>query len=181
MEQSFHDLSISYPIKQFKQDDFAKNSRNAMEILVVKEVEQQIRALPAKIAKHIKPSEVTAYALNRLPGLYATSKRGWQKQLNRGRTELYEQITVVVRQSIIAVQRDLLRTDVPLNFQKDDAALVALQKLKILLQREDLTWENLADVVEDSLLNTLRGQITWRNCRRPDQAIFNWEEHPHHQ
>ncbi len=79
------------------------------------------------------------------------------------------------------MQRDLLRTDVPLNFQEHDAALVALQKLKILLQREDLTWENLADVVEDSLLNTLRGQITWRNCRRPDQAIFNWEEHPHHQ
>ncbi len=167
-------------MKPSKQEDFAKNSRNAMEILVVEEVEQQIRALPAKISKHIKPAEVTAYALNRLPGLYATSQRGWQRQLNRGRTELYERITVAVRQAIIAVQRDPLRTDTSLFFEEEHAALVALEKLRILLQCEDLTWDDLAEEVEESLLNTLRGKITWHSSRRPDHELFNWNEHPHH-
>ena len=80
------------------------------------------------------------------------------------------------------MQRDLLRTDIPLYFYKDEeyAALVALQKLKVLLQDEDLTWENLADVVEDSLLDTLRGKITWCSSRRADCEIFNWNEHPLH-
>jgi hypothetical protein len=181
METTFQDFAISYPIKEFKQDRFAKNSRNAMEILVVEEVEQQIRSLPSKIAKYIKPSEVTAYALNRLPGLYATSKRGWQQQLNRGRTQLNEQIKVAVRQGIMAVQRDPLRAETPLYFPEENAALAALQQLKILLQCENLTWDNLSDAVEESLLSTLQGKITWRSNRRPDDEIFNWEEHPHHQ
>ncbi|MBO3460314.1 MAG: late competence development ComFB family protein [Aetokthonos hydrillicola CCALA 1050] len=151
-----------------------------MEILVVEEVEQQIRALPSKIAKYIKPSEVTAYALNRLPGLYATSKRGWQQQLNRGRTQLNEQIKVAVRQAIAAVQRDLLRADSPLFFQEENAALGALQELKVLLQCENLTWDNLASVVEESLIGTLQGKITWYSSRVPNHEIFNWDEHPHH-
>jgi len=167
-------------MKQLKPDEFAKNSRNAMEMIVLEEVEQQIQSLPAKIAKHIKPAEVTAYALNRLPGLYATGQHGWQRQLNRGRTELYERITVAVRQAIVAVQRDPLRTDISLTFEEEHAALVALQKLRILLQCEDLTWDNLVDEVEESLLNTLRGKITWLSSRRPDHEIFNWNEHPHH-
>ncbi|MBR8834246.1 MAG: late competence development ComFB family protein [Stigonema ocellatum SAG 48.90 = DSM 106950] len=152
-----------------------------MEILVVEEVEKQVQSLPSRIAKSIKASEVTAYALNRLPGLYATSKRGWQRQLNRGRTELYDRITVAVRQAIVAVQRDPLRSDTPLSFDDENGSVVALQKLKILLQCEDLTWENLADVVEESLLDTLRGKITWHTSRRLDHEIFNWNEHPHHQ
>ena len=167
-------------MKQSKQNEFAKNSRNAMEILVVEEVEQQIRSLPPKITKYIKPAEVTAYALNRLPGLYATSQRGWQRQLNRGQTEFYERITAAVRQAIIAVQRDPLRTDISLTFEEEHAALVALQKLRILLQCEDMTWDDLADEVEESLLNTLRGKITWLSSRRPDHEIFNWNEHLHH-
>ncbi|MBO3460712.1 MAG: late competence development ComFB family protein [Aetokthonos hydrillicola CCALA 1050] len=154
-----------------------------MELLVVEEVEQQIKALPPKIAKYIKPVEVTAYALNRLPGLYATSQRGWQRQLNKGRRELSEQIKIAVRQAVIAVQRDLLRTEIPLFFYENEesAALATLQKLKILLQNQDLTWENLIDVVEESLVNALQGKITWRSCKHPDYEIFNWNEHPHYQ
>jgi len=165
-----------------QEDEFAISSRNVMEILVVEEVERQIHDLPSKIAKYIKPIEVTAYALNRLPGLYATSERGWQRQLNRGRTDFSEQVTITVRQAVIAVQRDLLRTEISLCFYKDEerAALVALQKVKVLLQDEDLTWENLAAVLEESLLNTLRGKITWRSSRRADYEIFNWNEHPLH-
>jgi Late competence development protein ComFB len=169
-------------VQQSKQQRaFTKNSRNVMEVLVVEEVEQQFQALPAKTAKYTNPSEVIAYALNRLPALYATSKRGWQRQWHRGKTDLRPQIVTAVRQGIMAVQRDPLRGDGPLTFEEENAALAALQKLKVLLQREDLSWDNLNDVVEQTLLDTLRGKISWRQPGYSDEEIFDWEKHPHYQ
>ncbi|MBW4560569.1 MAG: late competence development ComFB family protein [Mojavia pulchra JT2-VF2] len=152
-----------------------------MEVLVVAEVQQQIQSLPSKIAKYINPSEVTAYALNRLPALYATSKRGWQRQLHRAKTEFHQKINTAVRQGIIAVQQDPLRADDLLDFQEENAVLSALQELKVLLQQEDLTWDKLADVVEQTLMDTLRGKITWRKPDSSDNEIFDWEQHPHNQ
>lgn len=81
----------------------------------------------------------------------------------------------------MAVQRDPLRGDGPLTFEEENAALAALQKLKVVLQREDLCWDNLSDVVEEALLNTLRGKITWRKPGYTEEEIFDWEKHPHHQ
>jgi len=157
---------------------FTKNSRNVMEALVVEEVERQCKALPYKIAKSTSPTEVTAFALNRLPALYATSKRGWQRQLQRGKTEFQPQIATAVRQGIMAVQRDPLRSESPLNFQEEDAAAIALQDLKLLLQCEDLSWQNLNVVVKQALIDTLRGKITWAYAAGDH---FDWEKYPHHQ
>ncbi|BAY27457.1 late competence development protein ComFB [Calothrix sp. NIES-2100] len=169
-------------VQQSKQQRaFTKNSRNVMEVLVVEEVEQQFQALPAKTAKYTNPSEVIAYALNRLPALYATSKRGWQRQWHRGKTDLRSQIVTAVRQGIMAVQRDPLRSESSLTFEEENAAMAALQKLKVLLQRDDLSWENLNDVVEQTLLDTLRGKITWGQPGDSNEEIFDWEKHPHHQ
>jgi len=148
-----------------------------METLVAEEVERQCKALPYKIAKSTSPDEVTAFALNRLPALYATSKRGWQRQLQRGKDEFRAQIVTAVRQGIMAVQRDPLRSEIPLNFQEEDAA-IALQELKVLLQREDLSWQNLTSVVRQSLTDTLRGKVTWASAAGD---LFDWEKHPHHQ
>ncbi|MBD2417973.1 late competence development ComFB family protein [Anabaena cylindrica FACHB-243] len=148
-----------------------------MEMLVVDEVEKQIKSLPLKTANYIKASEVVAYALNRLPCLYATSRRGWQRQWHHGKTELYQKITTAVRQGIIAVQRDPLRVNDPLNFTADQAALDALEKLKIILQRQDLSWDNLSDVVEQTLLNESQGRTTWRKSGCLEKNTFDWEKH----
>ena len=164
-----------------KQNSFAKKYKNVMESLVLEEVEAQIQSLPQKIARHIKPSEVVAYALNRLPGLYATGKRGWQKQWHRGKTELNSQISTAVRQGIIAVQRDPLRSDMPINFTEEQNTQEALQKIKHLLQRDDISWNNVANIMEETLLDTLRGKITWHKAGRSNEEIFNWEEYPQHQ
>ncbi|WP_242046664.1 late competence development ComFB family protein [Cylindrospermum sp. FACHB-282] len=148
-----------------------------MEVLVAEEMEKQFQSLPTKTVKYIKASEVIAYALNRLPALYATSKRGWQRQWHRGKTEMYEKITTAVRQGIIAVQQDPLRANDPLIFAEENAASVALQGLKVLLQCEDLSWENLTVVVEQTLINTSTGKITWRQSGRSQKEIFDWEKH----
>ncbi|OUL23837.1 competence protein ComFB [Nostoc sp. T09] len=181
MRSFFDDSSVDSANQPSKRHAFLKNSRNVMEVLVVKEVELQIQSLPTKTAKYINPSEVTAYALNRLPALYATSKRGWQRQLHRGKTEFHQKVATAVRQAIIAVQQDPLRAEDFLDFQDENAALAALQELKILLQDADLSWENLPNVIEQTLLDTLRGRITWRKSGTPEHEIFDWEKHPHNQ
>lgn len=160
-----------------QQITFTNDSRNVMEMLVAEEVEKQIKSLPVKTAGYVKASEIVAYALNRLPCLYATSRKGWQRQWHRAKTELCQNIATAVRQAIIAVQRDPLRANEPLDFCPDRAALDALEKLKIVLQRQDLSWENLSDVVEQTLLNNSKGRVTWRKPASSQKDTFDWEKH----
>lgn len=92
--------------------------RNAIEPMVVQEVEHQLRQLSPKMLKYIDPVQVIAYALNRLPALYATSEEGWNWQQARAKSKMKEQITTAVRQALVAVQRDPLKVSTPLK-EKD--------------------------------------------------------------
>jgi len=154
------------------------NFHNVMELLVTEEVNRQIQLLSIKIARYIKASDVVAYALNRLPSLYATSKRGWQRQLHRARTEFSQQINQAVHQGIMAVQRDPLRISDLIhnsseNGEINQAANAALERLKVVLQREDLSWENLANVVEKSLISTQ--QVNTSNYGNPRHKTEPWD------
>ncbi len=176
---AYNHSSTDDDVVEYSNEPIKKKWRNVMELLVIEEVEEQIKLLPLKVSQHIKVHEVIAYALNRLPGLYATSKRGWQRQWHNGKTEYHHKIATAVRQGIIAVQRDLLRDDVPLGFEEENKARAALNGLKDLLQRQNLSWDNLVSIVENTLMDTVRGKITWR--KPPEQEIFDWEKHPQYQ
>jgi len=82
--------------------------------MVVQEVEHQLGQLAPKMLKYVDPVQVVAYALNRLPALYATSEEGWHWQQVRAKTKLKEQITTAVRQALVAVQTDPLKVSTPL-------------------------------------------------------------------
>ncbi|MGA7937555.1 MAG: late competence development ComFB family protein [Kovacikia sp.] len=140
----------------------AQTYRNVMESLVLEEAEKQFKRLPAKISAYVNKAEVIAYALNRLPPLYATSQKGWQQQRDRASKDMEAKIVVAVRQAIAAVQRDPLRAVVPLKVEEEQASLSALQGLKELLRREELSWREVVDIVENTLIQTARGEITWR-------------------
>ncbi|MFB2876968.1 late competence development ComFB family protein [Floridanema aerugineum] len=101
--------------------------RNAIEPMVVQEVEHQLQQLPPKMLKYIDPIQVVAYALNRLPALYATSEEGWHWQQERAKTKLKEQITTAVRQGLVAVQADPLKVSTPLKEGEVDPALRYMQ------------------------------------------------------
>ena len=88
--------------------------RNVLESLVAEETCRQLMNLPPNLVKYINPAQVIAYALNRLPPLYATSFEGWQRQQKRATEELGNQITTAVRQGLAAVQRDPLKRVTPL-------------------------------------------------------------------
>lgn len=88
--------------------------RNAIEPLVAEELEQQLRCLPKQILRYVNPAQVMAYALNRLPALYATSLEGWQRQQLRAKQQFNQQIATAVRQGLAAVQKDPLKSSTPL-------------------------------------------------------------------
>jgi Late competence development protein ComFB len=87
---------------------------NVLEPLVTAEVMRQLAELPPNLVKYIKPEEAIAYALNRLPPLYATSQEGWKRQQEKAQTDLAENIFIAVRQGLAAVQRDPLKASTPL-------------------------------------------------------------------
>ncbi|MBE9226394.1 late competence development ComFB family protein [Phormidium sp. LEGE 05292] len=101
--------------------------RNAIEPMVVQEVEHQLQQLPPKMLKYIDPIQVVAYALNRLPALYATSEEGWHWQQLRAKTKLKEQITTAVRQALVAVQSDPLKVSTPLKDGEVNPTLAYMQ------------------------------------------------------
>lgn len=154
----------------------AQTYRNVMESLIVEEVEKQFQKLPVKVSGYVNKAEVIAYALNRLPALYATSEKGWEQQGARARKELGSQIVAAVRQAIAAVQRDPLRAVVPLKIGADQESQVALQELKELLGQEELSWRNVVDAVENALIRTARGEVTWRKRGNAAAQRNEWQD-----
>jgi len=144
---------------------------------VIEELDKQFQRLSAKVAGYVNRAEVVAYALNRLPALYATSERGWDQQRSRARREMAPQIETAVRQAIAAVQRDPLRTVTPLKIEEDQDAQSALQGLRHLLRYEQLTWRNLVDIVEHTLMKTARGEITWSKRGTTPVQRYDWNRY----
>ncbi|MFB2896593.1 late competence development ComFB family protein [Aerosakkonemataceae cyanobacterium BLCC-F50] len=78
--------------------------RNAMELLAIEEIEQQLQNLPKNLAESINRNEAIAYALNRLPPLYATSLEGYFWQQKRARETLKDLISKAASWGIKAAQ-----------------------------------------------------------------------------
>ncbi len=77
--------------------------RNAMEQLVREEVQTQLRKLPPEATVNLKSIDTFTYALNRLPPLYASTQRGLQIQLSRGKREFGDRIAENVRLAILTL------------------------------------------------------------------------------
>lgn len=154
----------------------AQTYRNVMESLVVEEVERQFQKLSPKVSRYVNKAEVIAYALNRLPALYATSEKGWEQQGARARRELDSQIVSAVRQAIAAVQRDPLRAMVPLKIGAEQESQVVLEELKELLGQDELSWRTLVDAVENALIRTARGEVTWRKRGNAAAQRNEWQD-----
>lgn len=86
---------IAVPRKQFI---------NVMEELVLTEAITQVADIEANSDRVLDVGDIAAYALNRLPPLYATSEEGAQYQRQRAQEELYELIS---QQVTTAISRNL--------------------------------------------------------------------------
>ena len=162
-------------------------NRNVMEILVSEEVDRQINRVPSNIRKFINPLEVATYALNRLPTLYASSQQGFNKQKVKGRSEYSVKITQEVRKGLAAVQKDLLRSSIPLTADTEQdldrdlkEARAALQELADYLPKKDLTWKNIVRLVKPLLAELKQQDQREVNARKVRSRSTNmWEDSAH--
>jgi len=125
---------------------------NILESLVEAIVERRVNRLDETVQKRISIDDVAAYVLNRLPPMYATSRRGLQSLRQRVKSEMTNQIISIVKEALNKVIQSPERSLSPLPFEKFNLELdETLVQLRELLKREDITWRNIAEVVEECL------------------------------
>ncbi len=131
---------------------------NVMEDLVNTEIEKQLECYPINLKNYINKIEVATYALNRLPGLYASSILGKEQQKRIAQKKYQSQIQLAVRQAIAAIQRDPLRKSTPIFCEKiaqNEQAKMTLKKSEKILKKsgiispyQTLSWDNLYRVIQ---------------------------------
>lgn len=130
---------------------------NVLENLVLSAADVLIQKVNPEWRSQVNLSEAAAYALNRLPPMYATSQRGWQLLRRKAKEELSREILLQVQSAITQVINRPKGEPQALPFQMFDADFdQALLQLKMILRREDLTWLNVADLVEAEIEQTRR-------------------------
>ena len=111
----------------------------------------------------ISVDDVAAYVLNRLPPMYATSRRGLQSFRQKVKSEMTNQIINLVKEALNKVVQAPDRSLPPLPFEKFNLELEdSLVQLRELLGRDDITWRNVAEVVEECLKSPKTSQQDWR-------------------
>jgi hypothetical protein len=123
---------------------------NVLEEIVVKEVHNQIRELRAEIQYKINVGEVTAYSLNRLPPLFATSMKGWHNQHDYALTKLQPKISQIVKHGIRTVLLgDPLHHVKPVYNHLFVTKSGALHQLRQILDRKYLRWRDVPSLVQE--------------------------------
>ncbi len=125
-----------------------KSYLNVMELLVEAEVRRQLILLPPKTLDLLQSSEVTAHALNQLPALYATTKRGWEFQLKAGQQTYGALITQAVCEAINSVIQDPIIRSIPLEVEIPSSLRSVLYQLRVMLKDSCLDWESVPRAVE---------------------------------
>lgn len=136
---------------------------NILETIVSAIIERRIQRLDETIQKKINVDEVAAYVLNRLLPMYATSRRGLQSLRQRVKSEMTNQIINIVKEALTKVSQSPERALSPLPFERFNLELEdTVVQLRKLLQRDDITWRNVTEVVEECLSIPRSDYPIWR-------------------
>lgn len=125
--------------------------KNVLEEIVVVEVQEQLKHLNQAAREKINLSEVTAFALNRLPALYASTSRGWLQQRKRAHNELRNQIVNNVQHALLGVKRDPLRELTKIAASKIETPAHVLAKLQQLFCKSSLSWQDVPQAFQETL------------------------------
>jgi hypothetical protein len=136
---------------------------NILESLVAAIIERRVLRLDELMQRKISIDDVTAYVLNRLPPMYATSRKGLQNLRQRVKSEMTQQIISIVKEALTKVIQAPERSLSPLPFAKFNLELEdTLIQLRELLGREDMNWRNVAEVVEECLRSPRSDYPIWK-------------------
>jgi Late competence development protein ComFB len=141
---------------------------NVMELLVKEEVEVQLGALQARNPRFINQTELVALAMNHLPSLYATSKKGVQFQRQTGKTQHGAKIKDVVHRALATILKDPLRSSEPLEPQGSESLQATLNELRSLLRNPSVCWDTLPTAIERALKQAQEGTVS----RSSRQAVY---------
>ncbi len=127
--------------------------RNVIEELVVSEVIAQNGRLSSSVKAKTNIDEVASYALNRLPPLYATTRRGYLHQQKLACKDFKSEIAQTISRGLIGVKKDILKDATPLpecELEREERSLLRLQKI---LEIDNLRWRDVPSAVEKTMMN----------------------------
>lgn len=167
---------------------------NVMELLVQEEIEKQLKSYPKQIKLSLNKVEIEAYALNRLPALYASSEKGKEMQKQLGQQKYQKQISLAVRRSLAMIEqnpctksRSLISvSEIETKYQEAQKTLQKLQQL--LAQNQllenlstELTWDNLVSRVKQALIkrywqnNSKNSELQLQAQRIDNEFSLGWD------
>ncbi len=146
--------------------------KNAMELLVKEELGKIIPTLALDIAKEINTIEVSTYALNRLPPLYASSEEGLNRQKERGKEEFGAEIEAVVKRALEIVEERPVRFSTPLQEAVNldlEQSKEALQELAnwLWLSHREVSWQDIVKLVKE-IITSNQPIANWTEVESPD-------------
>jgi hypothetical protein len=127
-----------------------ESCRNVLLEFVYKEANTQIQSLGSGIRHKYNINEVIAYALNRLPPMFASTDVGLQTK-REACSAMQTDITKVTRQALLGVRRDPLREPEPLEDIELANAPYALLNAQEYLGWKNLMWCDLPKALEEAL------------------------------
>ena len=127
-----------------------ESCRNVLLEFVYREANAQIQGLGSGIRYKYNIDEVIAYALNRLPPMFASTDVGLQTKRQEC-IAIQADITKATRQALIGVRRDPLREPQPLEDIELANAPYALLDVQEQLGWKNLMWCDLPKALEDTL------------------------------
>jgi hypothetical protein len=102
------------------------------------------------IYQQVNHSEVSAYVMNRLPPMYATSVRGFRYLRRRALSEYSRDLIGITRNGILKVmkvsQRDIPKIHAYDFVQEAESAILEVRRI---LQRDDIYLDNIVAIVAD--------------------------------
>jgi hypothetical protein len=144
---------------------------NVLEKLVLSLAYHQIQKLHPAIAETIDLGEVTAYVLNRLPTMYATTEKGYKALRLRAREVYGKEVVATIKEAIAACIESPNLEKMPLPLARFEAELEeSLEQIRWMLQRNDLNWRNAPFIVEECLQKVVNHEMEWRK-RKDFDAI----------
>ena len=167
--KSTQKCSVAPEIKQKEYDIYLLESNHlvhSLERLVIRMAQTRAQSFPPSELRFIRLEDVVAKALNRLPSLYATSAKGighlrYYAQMNIG-----SEVSIIVHESMLEIRKAIHQRSDPLMFSKiryeREQAIAKVSKL--LLDRE-VKWQNLREVVFNSLEFAKSGKVCWERSQ----------------
>lgn len=137
---------------------------NALEKPVVLTARSEIQRLGGDLnSKNIRVEDISAYVLNRLPPMYVTNRQQLKVTRAKAKSELGTELLSLVVQGILTLSKAPTRMVAPIplaRFDRDQEE--ALVQLRLILDRDDLTWRNAPALVMEAMEGAKQQGDVWR-------------------